>query len=202
MAAPNIPELLNQIVEKYRAEPGSTPEAADKKAADKIIEKAVQLISTLPAESPEAQTLNSAIMLIEKAIPIITSVPEAGMATQLRWRIYQLIQSQKGSDNSALYKELRCSICLGLAGSDGAEVLPAGATVHPCTIPCGHSFCHSCITGMIGAGRRACPNCRVQIPHGYVPVDNAAIKGIVERLLPRPSVGGKRRGKKTRKNRR
>lgn len=202
MASPNVPELLNQVVEKYRAEPGSTQVAADKKAADKLIEKVVELISALPAESPEAQTLNSAMLLIEKAIPIITSVPEAGMAAQLRWRVYKLIQAQKGSDNSALYKELRCSICLGLAGSDGADELAVGATVHPCTTPCGHSFCRGCITGMIGAGRRNCPICRVQIPAGYVPVDNAAIKGIVERLMPRPAAGGKRRGKKTRKNRR
>jgi len=156
-----------------------------------LIQQAVALFDTIeiPARSPEDKALQPAITLIDEAIHIVQGLPDAGDSGLLRQRIYQLLQAQKNDGNSAIYKELRCAICLELAGVNGP----------PVTIGCGHTYCRGCIepiaTGSLNA--RKCPDCRNPIV-GPMPT-NVAIKAIVERLLPRAGGGRKR---KTRKNRR
>jgi hypothetical protein len=130
--------------------------------------------------SEAANQLRPAIVLLQIAADIIKSVPEAGASGGLRWRIYQLIQAQQGDDDSALYKELRCSIHLGLTGEDGA----------PVTLPCGHSFCKSCVAPMFAGGAvPKCPQCRerVSLPLSALKT-NVGIKGVVDHLMPMETV--------------
>jgi len=132
--------------------------------------------------SEEEKKLSAALTLMVKAAEIIKSVPGAGASGTIRWRIYQLIQSQEGDDNSALYKELKCSIHLGLAGEYS----------DPVTLPCGHSFCKTCIAPMyyisVQPSQRRCPQCREQITVAYSSLKtNVAIKGMTAHLLPRGS---------------
>lgn len=130
--------------------------------------------------SEEEKKLSAALTLMVKAAEIIKSVPGAGQHGMIRWRIYQLIQAQEGDDNAALYKELKCSIHLGLAGECS----------DPVTLPCGHSFCKTCIAPMyyisVPASQRKCPQCREQITVSYSSLrPNVAIKGMTNHLLPR-----------------
>jgi len=130
--------------------------------------------------SEEEKKLSAALTLMVKAAEIIKSVPGAGQHGTIRWRIYQLIQAQEGDDNAALYKELKCAIHLGLAGECS----------DPVTLPCGHSFCKTCIAPMYYAsvqlGQRKCPQCREQIIVSYHSLrTNVAIKGMTNHLLPR-----------------
>lgn len=162
--------------------------ATHRQAVD-LIQQAVALLAAIPGRSPESQALQPAITLIEQAIPIVRGVREAGDSPLLREKIYQLLQAQKNDGDSAIYKELRCGVCLDLAGLNGP----------PVTIGCGHTYCMGCITPIATgavAGRK-CPDCRAPIVAGIPLVTNVAIKRIVERLLPR--AGGRRRS--TRKNR-
>jgi hypothetical protein len=158
-----------------------------------LIQQAAAILAAIPGRSPESQALQPAITLIEQAIPIVQGVRDAGDSGLLRWRIYQVLQAQKNDGDSAIYKELRCSICMDLAGVNGP----------PATIGCGHTYCRGCIGPVIAGpvpGRR-CPDCRVSIVAGSPLVTNVAIKGIVDRLLPRAAPGGKRSKRKTQKNR-
>jgi len=155
----------------------STPEISNALA---VIKAECDKIAAVDGGSDEAKRLRPAIMLLQLAADIIKTVPDAGASGDLRWRIYQLIQAQEGDDNSALYKELRCSIHLGLAGEDGT----------PVTLPCGHSFCKSCVKPMFGTGTvPKCPQCRerVNVPLSALKT-NACIKGVVDHLMPMATV--------------
>jgi len=131
------------------------------------------------APGSEEEKLSAALTLMIKAAEIIKAVPGAGGFGGIRWRIYQLIQAQEGDDNAALYKELKCAIHLGLAGECS----------DPVTLPCGHSFCKTCIAPMYYASvqpsQRKCPQCREQIMVSYHSLrPNVAIKGMTNHLLP------------------
>lgn len=146
-------------------------------------EQLTQLCAQVSAAAPgseEEKKLSAALTLMVKAAEIIKSVPGAGQYGTIRWRIYQLIQAQEGDDNAALYKELKCPIHLGLAGECS----------DPVTLPCGHSFCKTCIAPMYYASvqpsQRKCPQCREQITVAYTSLKtNVAIKGVTNHLLPR-----------------
>lgn len=118
--------------------------------------------------------------LLDEAIAQVHGIPEAGESVLLRWRIYKLIQAQKGDGDCAVYKELRCSIHLDLLGGNGA----------PVTLPCGHSYCAGCIEPILASGStRCCPDCRcpIRLTSGELN-PTVAIKAIVDRLLPRSNV--------------
>jgi hypothetical protein len=145
-----------------------------------IIRQGCELIAGIDGGSPEEKRLRPAISLLLEAASIIRSVPDAGENPNLRWRLYQTIQAQEGGDNAALYKELRCSIHLGLVGECS----------DPVTLPCGHSFCKTCIAPLYLAtasvGQRKCPQCRTQINVSYLSLKpNVALNGVTQHLLPR-----------------
>ena len=140
-----------------------------------LIKQGCELIKIQCGLSEEENRLRSAIVLLNEATVIIKSVPGAGGSGALRWRIYELLQAQEGSDDSALYKELRCSICIGLSGSSS----------DPTTLPCGHSFCKSCIAPLFTRTQCKCPQCRAPITISYDSLrTTVAIKGISDHLLP------------------
>ena len=125
----------------------------------------------------ESNRVLSAITLLKEASTVIKSIPDAGESGGLRWRLYQTVQAQEGSDNAAFFKELRCSIHLGLAGEIS----------EPVTLPCGHSFCKTCLATFftMPMHQRKCPQCREQITVTYQNLrTNVAIKGVVDHLLP------------------
>jgi len=193
--APNAAAVAAQAVAAQAVAAQAAPNAeaaaiATHRQAVDLIQQAAALLAAIPGRTPETQALQPAITLIEQAIPIVQGVREAGDSGLLRWRIYQLLQAQKNDGNSAIYKELRCAVCLDLAGLNGP----------PVTIGCGHTYCKGCITP-IATGAvpgRKCPDCRAPIVAGSPLVTNVAIKAIVERLVPR---AGGRRKRKTQKNR-
>lgn len=144
-----------------------------------LIDRACEQITAAINGPEEEKKLSAALSLLVKAASIIKSVPGAGKYATLRWRIYQLMQAQEGDDNAALYKELRCSIHLGLAGE----------TSDPITLPCGHSFCKTCIAPFYfrttPANMRVCPQCRASITVSYDSLKpSVAIMGITNHLLP------------------
>jgi hypothetical protein len=137
------------------------------------------MLAALSAATPEEARLKPAITLLTEASTIIRTVPDAGESGTLRWRLYQAVQAQGGSDNAALFKELRCAIHLGLAGECS----------DPVTLPCGHSFCKTCIAPFFYAGasvsNRKCPHCREIITVSYQQLKtNVAIKGVTAHLMP------------------
>lgn len=125
-------------------------------------------------------TTSKAIEHIQLAIQALkdeSSSPSSSI--YLRWHIYQLLQAQAGDDGlGALYKELRCSIHLGLVGENGA----------PYTLACGHTFCYDCLEQLFASSSNCmCPDCRKPLTR-YCLAElkpNIAIKAIVERLLPK-----------------
>ena len=103
-------------------------------------------------------------------------IPNAGESSTLRWKIYSLLQSQDSDGNGAIYKELRCSIHLGLLGENG----------DPLTLPCGHTYCRECIKPIIVSQNKICPDCRTPIHISLEELrTNVSIKAIVDRLIPR-----------------
>jgi hypothetical protein len=144
-----------------------------------LIKQGCALIAAVDGGSEEAKRLRPAIVLLQEAAEITKTVPEAGSSGALRWRLYQAVQAQEGDDDAAFYKELRCSIHLGLAGEMS----------EPVTLPCGHTYCKTCVAPFykVGAsvGARKCPQCREPITVMYQSLKvNFAIKGIVDHLLP------------------
>lgn len=144
-----------------------------------LIKQGCDLIAGLDGGSAEEKKLRPAIALLHEAATIVKTVPDAGESPMLRWRLYQAIQAQEGGDNAALYKELRCSIHLGLAGECS----------DPVTLPCGHSFCKTCIAPLyyvsVAVSQRKCPQCRVPITVAYSSLKpNVAINGVTSHLLP------------------
>jgi hypothetical protein len=117
--------------------------------------------------------LDEIIKRLEECIDRLKAVPDAGNSVHLRWTIYKLLQAQQSDGDCAIYKELRCSIHLGLAGENGP----------PVTLPCGHTYCRSCIAQVIHENQN-CPDCRGVIPPVHLH-NNVAIKAIVDRLIPR-----------------
>ena len=144
-----------------------------------LIRRGCEMLAALNAPTPEEARLKPAITLLTEASAIIRTVPDAGESGTLRWRLYQAVQAQGGSDNAALYKELRCAIHLGLAGECS----------DPVTLPCGHSFCKTCIAPFFyigaSASNRKCPHCRETITVSYQQLKpNVAIKGVTAHLMP------------------
>lgn len=142
-----------------------------------LIKQGCTMIASIDGGSEEAKRLRPAIVLLQEAGTIAKSVPDAGESGGLRWRLYQAVQAQEGSDNAAFYKELRCSIHLGLAGE----------VSEPVTLPCGHTFCKTCLAPIFSmmSSQRKCPQCRELITVSYQSLKaNVAIKGIVDHLLP------------------
>ncbi len=125
--------------------------------------------------SAEGASLLPAIVLLEHAAEATSAVPDAGASGALRARLYRAVQAQDGHDDAAFYKELRCSIHLGLAGE----------LSEPVTLPCGHSFCRACVEPLYRTAAPKCPQCRepIRVAYGSLRV-NVAIKGIVDHLLP------------------
>lgn len=156
--------------------PTETPEMA---AALGHIRHGCAAITAQETGSEEAKRLKPAVVLLQEAASITKGVPDAGESVELRWRIYEMIQAQAGDGNAALYKELRCSIHLGLAGEIS----------EPVTLPCGHTYCKTCVAPLFTTGgQRKCPQCREVITVSYASLKpNVAIKGIVAHLLPRGS---------------
>jgi hypothetical protein len=146
---------------------------------DEQLTRLCDQVSAAAPGSEDEKKLSAALTLMVKAASIIKSVPGAGASSTLRWRIYQLIQAQEGDDNAAFYKELKCAIHLGLAGECS----------DPVTLPCGHSFCKTCVAPMyyisVQPSQRRCPQCREQITVAYSSLKpNVAIKGVTNHLLP------------------
>lgn len=144
-----------------------------------LIKRGCDMIAVQEGGSDEDKRLKVAAILLKEASDIAKTVPDAGESIELRWRVYEMIQSQTGSANAALYKELACPIHLGLAGEIS----------EPVTLACGHTFCKTCISHIFtGVGQRKCPQCRAPITVTYASLQpNLAIKGIVAHLLPRGS---------------
>jgi len=159
--------------------------------AKDMLRQAKELLETLPAMSPAEQSIIPAHVFLQESAAILADKPDAGESGILRQRIYELIQSQKGSGNCAIYKELRCPIHLDLVGENGA----------PTTLACGHTYCIGCITPIINNPSmvaRKCPECRIPITVQIGQLrENVAIKNITDRLQPRHGGGVKR---KTMKN--
>jgi len=148
-------------------------------SALELIRQGCVRIAAIEGGSDSAKQLRPAIILLKEATAITRTVPEAGDSGALRWRIYQTVQAQEGSVDSAFYKELRCTVHLGLAGENS----------DPVTLPCGHTFCKTCIAPLYAANvlprNRACPQCRERITVEYSQLKpNIAIKGVVDHLLP------------------
>ena len=117
--------------------------------------------------------MDELLQTLEKCIELVKAIPDASLSPVFRWRVYEFLQAQKGdlANTAAIYKELNCSIHLGLMGEMGA----------PVTLPCGHTYCRDCLEGVMA---RKCPDCRADIP--YITLhNNVAIKSIVDRLMPR-----------------
>ena len=148
-------------------------------SALELIRQGCARIAAIEGGSESAKRLRPAIILLKEAAEISRSVPEAGDSGALRWRLYQAVQAQEGSTDSAFYKELRCTVHLGLAGENS----------DPVTLPCGHTFCKTCIAPLYTASvlqrNRTCPQCRERITVEYTDLKpNVAIKGVVDHLLP------------------
>ncbi|CAL4209580.1 unnamed protein product, partial [Meganyctiphanes norvegica] len=52
---------------------------------------------------------------------------------------------------------------------------------HPRTLPCGHIYCHLCMTKEIRNGKKTCPTCRMQ--HNAKRVEDLPVCILVERLI-------------------
>ena len=128
--------------------------------------------------STSPNPLEKVIEKLDECIISLQSIPNTGECSTVRWKIYKLIQAQQGDCNGALYKELRCSIHLGLIGENG----------FPVTLPCGHNYCIYCISPILSVlySAKICPECRSPI---NITLDqlkpNIALQSIVTYLLPR-----------------
>lgn len=69
-------------------------------------------------------------------------------------------------------KALECSTCMGLM-------------FDPVTLPCGHSFCESCLVAWMRTGQRLCPLCRFPVPPAQQPRTSYALAQLCRRLFPK-----------------
>ncbi len=104
-----------------------------------------------------------------------------------RQAVYGIIQSQKGQEG-AIYDLLKCPVCMELVGTQD----PSGLT--PTTLPCGHSFCRSCLNSMFASRPSLpciCPLCRAAVPLNLLTASrqvaispSVALAEIIRRITP------------------
>ena len=162
-----------------------------------LLDQTVGCLMSIHGLAPIEQVVVPANVLIQKATSLLTGVEDVGESNVLRQSIYSLVQSQKGNGNCAFYRSLQCPLHLDLLGDNGP----------PTTLPCGHSYCIGCITGVINLAPhlRLCPTCRAPIRVAIADLRiNSVIGDITDRLRPRPAAGGYRKNKSStsRRNRR
>ena len=63
-----------------------------------------------------------------------------------------------------------CAVCLNLMHQ-------------PSTLPCGHSFCRSCLRKSLGHAMR-CPSCRVDVPYEVAPQTSLALAEAIKQMFP------------------
>ncbi|KPP58081.1 hypothetical protein Z043_124127 [Scleropages formosus] len=76
---------------------------------------------------------------------------------------------------SGLLQELRCPICLEFFNN-------------PTTLPCEHTFCHSCIQGTLVAQGPRCPECRATFLQDQLR-PNRILRNMVDRVHTELGVG-------------
>ena len=125
--------------------------------------------------SASANQIRPALVLLQLAATMLKEIPDAGSSGVLRKRIYDVVRAQKGHGESAFFKELTCSVHLGLIGEDDGA---------PVSLACGHNFCRRCVVPLFASPSPTCPTCReaISVPLSALKV-NSGIKGIVEHLL-------------------
>lgn len=105
-----------------------------------------------------------------------------------RQMVYEIIQSQKGQEG-AIYDLLKCPVCVELVGTQD----PSGLT--PTTLPCGHSFCRSCLNSTFASRPSLpciCPLCRAAVPSNLLTASrqvaqispSVALAEIIRRITP------------------
>jgi hypothetical protein len=124
--------------------------------------------------SASADQIRPALVLLQLVTAMLKEIPDAGASSVLRKRIYDVVSAQRGHPESAFFKELTCSVHLGLVG----EVDDA-----PVTLLCGHSFCRQCLAPLFASPSPTCPTCRDPIFLSLSALNvNLGIKGIVDHL--------------------
>lgn len=71
----------------------------------------------------------------------------------------------------ALRDELTCAVCLDVC-------------VRPCTTPCGHNYCRSCLRRNLELNR-PCPKCRASMPSGFELHINTTLWNTIQHLFPK-----------------
>ncbi|GLI63900.1 hypothetical protein VaNZ11_007022 [Volvox africanus] len=69
-----------------------------------------------------------------------------------------------------LRDELTCAVCLDIC-------------VRPCTTPCGHNYCRSCLRRNTELNR-PCPKCRASLPPGFILNINTSLWNTIQHLFP------------------
>ncbi|GIL71512.1 hypothetical protein Vretifemale_1883 [Volvox reticuliferus] len=69
-----------------------------------------------------------------------------------------------------LRDELTCAVCLDVC-------------VRPCTTPCGHNYCRSCLRRNTELNR-PCPKCRADLPPGFTLNINTSLWNTIQHLFP------------------
>ena len=116
----------------------------------------------------------------------------------VRAGVYKIIQAQTKQADGAIYNDLKCPVCMELFNHCSMHAEREKDVI---TVACGHSACRGCFRGWRVQGHTDCPVCRTAGVLGGVALDarkSISISNIIDRLMPRTTVGGrKRRSKKT-----
>jgi hypothetical protein len=116
----------------------------------------------------------------------------------VRAGVYKIIQAQTKQADGAIYKDLKCPVCMELFNHSSMHAGPEKDVI---TIACGHSACRGCLRGWRATGHTNCPTCRRAGVLGGAALDaqkSISISNIIDRLMPGTSGGRrKRRSKKT-----